>query len=508
MVSRKIKPSKVIVPQQRHELLLVADTVAREKNIDKDEVLSALEAAILKSAKAKYGLESNLNVMIDRATGAFTITRIRQVVENVEDAENELTLEQAVVIDSGAMIGDEIIEELPPVDFGRMMAQSARQIIFQKVREAERTHIYQEFKDRVGEIVSGLVKRVDIGNIVLDLGRGEGALRKEDLVPRENFRVGDRIRVLITEIRPDAKGPMIIASRVHSHFMAKLFEQEIPEVYDGIIEIKSVARDPGSRAKVAVYTDDTSIDPVGSCVGVRGSRIQSISNEFGGEKVDIVVWSEDPATFIVNALSPSEVVRVVMDEETKRVTVVVPQSHLSLAIGRRGQNVRLASQLTGWHIDITTEEEDSERRAKDFERHTNLFINSLDVDETLAQLLVVEGFCSLEDLVMCEISELGEIEGLDEDIAAELIDRAQKALENMDAKLREECLVKGIEKALAEFKLLPAKVVLELEKVNIKTLEDFADLSSDEVIEMIGDSHISREELDTAIMKARENWFD
>lgn len=508
MVSRKIKPSKVIVPQQRHELLLVADTVAREKNIDKDEVLSALEAAILKSAKAKYGLESNLNVIIDRSTGAFTITRTRQVVENVEDIENELTLDQARSIDAGAMIGDEIIEELPPVEFGRMMAQSARQIIFQKVREAERTHIYQEFKDRVGEIVSGLVKRVDIGNIILDLGRGEGALRKEDLIPRENFRVGDRIRVLITEIRPDAKGPMIIASRVHSHFMAKLFEQEIPEVYDGIIEIKSVARDPGSRAKVAVYTDDTSIDPVGSCVGVRGSRIQSISNEFGGEKVDIVVWSEDPATFIVNALSPSEVVRVLMDEETKRVTVVVPQSHLSLAIGRRGQNVRLASQLTGWHIDITTEEEDSERRAKDFDKHTQLFINSLDVDETLAQLLVVEGFCSLEDLAECDVSELANIEGLDEDIASELINRAQTALETMDTKLREECLVKGVEKAFAEFKLLPPKVIIELEKVNVKTLEDFADLSSDEVIEMIGDSHISREELDTAIMKARENWFE
>ncbi|MBA4249397.1 MAG: transcription termination/antitermination protein NusA [Candidatus Puniceispirillum sp.] len=508
MVSRKINPSKVIVPQQRHELLLVADAVAREKNIDKDEVLSALEAAILKSAKAKYGQESNIIVSIDRSTGAFTICRSRFVVEEVVDEENELSLYQAVLIDPNASIDDEIIDELPPVEFGRMMAQSARQIIVQKVREAERTHIYQEFKDRVGEIVSGLVKRVDIGNIVLDLGRGEGALRKEDLIARENFRVGDRVRVLITEIRPDAKGPMIITSRVHSHFMAKLFEQEIPEVYDGVIEIKSVSRDPGSRAKVAVHTDDASIDPVGSCVGVRGSRIQSISNEFGGEKVDIVMWSEDPATFIVNALSPSDVVRVMMDEETKRVTVVVPQTHLSLAIGRRGQNVRLASQLTGWHIDITTEEEDSERRAKDFERQTNLFIENLDVDETLAQLLVVEGFYSLEDLAMCEASDIGDIEGLDEDIAAELIIRAQKALDNMDDKLREECVVKGVEESLVYLELLPAKVVAALAKAGVTKLEDFADLSSDEVIEMIGDVPMTREELDSAIMKARENWFD
>jgi N utilization substance protein A len=508
LASRKIKPNEAFVPQPRHELLQIADIVAREKSIERDEVLFAMEQAIQKAAKAKYGLEHDIRVNIDRTSGEVNIARYKLVVGEVEDSSQQISLEAAKLIDPDFELDDETCETLPPIEFGRVAAQSARQVIFQKVREAERTHVYDEYKDRIGEIISGIVKRVEFGNVILDLGRGEGILRREEMIPRETFRVGDRVRVLITEIRPDARGPMISTSRTHPHFMARLFEQEVPEIYDGIIEIKGVARDPGSRAKMSVSTNDASLDAVGSCVGIRGSRVQSIVNEFHGEKVDIIPWSENTATYIVNALAPAEVIRVVIDEDAQRVQVVVIESQLSLAIGRRGQNVRLASQLTGWSIDIITEVEDQERRAEDIAMRTNLFIEALDVDEILAQLLAVEGFMQVEDIAYSDISEFGAIEGLDEEIGAELQNRALGYLNKRDQQLREKCREMGASQDLVDFEDLDAANLLKLCESGIRTLNDFADLAGDEVLEILGETAMSLESANDAIMKARAGWFE
>ncbi|MES2607179.1 MAG: transcription termination factor NusA [Pseudomonadota bacterium] len=508
MASRKIKPNEAFAAQPRHELLQIADIVAREKNIERDEVLFAMEQAIQKAAKAKYGIEHDIRVDIDRTSGEVNIARYKLVVTEVEDANQQITLEEAQKIDPTFELDDEISEALPPIEFGRVAAQSARQVIFQKVREAERTHVYEEYKDRIGEIISGIVKRIEFGNVVLDLGRGEGILRREEMIPRETFRVGDRVRVLITEIRPDARGPMISTSRTHPHFMARLFEQEVPEIYDGIIEIKGVARDPGSRAKMSVLTNDSSLDAVGSCVGIRGSRVQSIVNEFHGEKVDIIPWSENPATYVVNALAPAEVIRVVIDEDTQRVQVVVIETQLSLAIGRRGQNVRLASQLTGWSIDIITETEDQERRAEDITTRTNLFTEALDVDEILAQLLAAEGFSRVEDIAYSDVSEFATIEGLDEDIGAELQNRALSYLNKRDQELREKCRSMGASDDLVDFDDLDATSLYKLCESGIRTLNDFADLAGDEVVEILGQDAMSIESANDAIMKARAGWFE
>ena len=508
MASRKIKPNEAFVAQPRHELLQIADIVAREKSIERDEVLFAMEQAIQKAAKAKYGVEHDIRVDIDRTSGEVSIARFKQVVSEVEDSNVQLTLEEALALDPTFELDDEYCEPLPPIEFGRVAAQSARQVIFQKVREAERTHVYDEYKDRIGEIISGIVKRIEFGNVVLDLGRGEGILRREETIPRETFRVGDRVRVLITEIRPDARGPMISTSRTHPHFMARLFEQEVPEIYDGIIEIKGVARDPGSRAKMSVLTNDSSLDAVGSCVGIRGSRVQSIVNEFHGEKVDIIPWSENPATYVVNALAPAEVIRVVIDEDTQRVQVVVAETQLSLAIGRRGQNVRLASQLTGWSIDIITDTEDQERRAEDLTTRTKIFMEALDVDEILAQLLAVEGFLRVEDIAYSDTSEFTTIEGLDEDIGGELKNRALDYLNKRDQKIREKCLEMGASEDLVNFEDLDAASLLKLCESGIKTLNDFADLAGDEVVEILGEDAMSIESANDAIMKARAGWFE
>jgi len=508
LASRKIKPNEAFVAQPRDELLQIADIVAREKNIDRDEVLFAMEQAIQKAAKAKYGIEHDIRVDIDRTSGEVGIARFKLVVLEIEDANQQITLEEAQAIDSSFELDDEISETLPPIEFGRVAAQSARQVIFQKVREAERAHVYEEYKDRVGEIISGIVKRVEFGNVVLDLGRGEGMLRREEMIPRETFRVGDRVRVLITEIRPDARGPMILTSRTHPHFMARLFEQEVPEIYDGIIEIKGVARDPGSRAKMSVLTNDSSLDPVGSCVGIRGSRVQAIVNEFQGEKVDIVPWSENPATYVVNALAPAEVVRVVIDEDTQRVQVVVIETQLSLAIGRRGQNVRLASQLTGWAIDIITETEDLERRTEDLATRANLFMEALDVDEILAQLLAVEGFSRVEDIAYSDISEFGSIEGLDEDIGSELKRRSLEFIGKRDLEIREQCRTLGATDDLIIFEDIDAANLLKLCEAGILTLNDFADLAGDEVVDILGQDAMSIESANDAIMKARAGWFE
>ena len=408
------------------ELLLVADTVAREKGIDREEVLDAMEQAIQKAGRSKYGQEHDIRAQIDRKSGEIKLARYVEVVDEIENEITQVTVDAAKRRKDDAEIGEFLVDPLPPIDFGRIAAQTAKQVIVQKVREAERKRQFAEFKDRVGEIVNGMVKRVEFGNIIVDLGgRAEGIVRRDESIPREHFSNGDRVRSYIYDVREELRGPQIFLSRNHPQFMVKLFAQEVPEIYDGIIEIKSVARDPGSRAKIAVISSDSSIDPVGACVGMRGSRVQAVVAELQGEKIDIISWSQDPATFIVNALAPAEVTKVVLDEEANRIEVVVPDDQLSLAIGRRGQNVRLASQLTGWDIDILTEAEESERRTQEFAVRLQLFLDALDVDEVIAQLLVTEGFSTIEEVAFVPIEELATIEGFDDEVAEELRVRAR-----------------------------------------------------------------------------------
>src|SRR5690348_3662241 len=446
----------------RPELLQVADTVARDKGIDRDEVLQAMEQAIQKAGRSKYGLEYDIRAEIDRKNGEIKLMRFREVADPVENEATQIKLEEAKHLNPEAEVGDFLTDPLPPIDFGRIAAQTAKQVIVQRVRDAERQRQYNEFKDRVGEIVNGLVKRVEFGNVVVDLGRAEAILRRDELLPRESFRQGERVRAYIYDVRQEVRGPQIFLSRTHPQFMAKLFAQEVPEIYDGIIEIKAVARDPGSRAKIAVISNDSGIDPVGACVGMRGSRVQAVVAELQGEKIDIIPWSPDEAAFLVNALAPAEVSKVVMDEEDERVEVVVPDEQLSLAIGRRGQNVRLASQLTGWQIDIMTESQESERRQREFAERTLLFQEALDVDEVIAQLLVTEGFATVEDVAYVEPSEIAAIEGFDEDTAEEIQARARDFLDKEaaehDAKRRE----LGVEDGVLEIEgiTLPMAVAL------------------------------------------------
>src|SRR5579871_5239781 len=423
------------VTYARPELLQVADSVARDKGIDRDEVIEAMEQAIQKAGRSKYGQEYDIRAEIDRRNGEIRLLRFREVTETIENEATQIALAEAKRLNPEAEIGDFITDPLPPIDFGRIAAQTAKQVIVQKVRDAERQRQFNEFKDRTGEIVNGLVKRVEFGNVVVDLGRAEAIARRDELLPRESFRQGERVRAYIYDVRQEPRGPQIFLSRTHPTFMAKLFAQEVPEIYDGIIEIKSVARDPGSRAKIAVVSRDSGIDPVGACVGMRGSRVQAVVAELQGEKIDIIQWSQDPATFIVNGLAPAEVAKVVLDEEQHRIEVVVPDDQLSLAIGRRGQNVRLASMLTGWDIDIMTEAEESDRRNEEFRIRSKMFIEALDVDDVIAHLLVTEGFTTVEEIAFVPISELGGIEGFDEDVASELQQRARTFLEAQNAKL-------------------------------------------------------------------------
>src|SRR5262245_41113540 len=413
--------ASMVVP--RLELLQVADAVAREKGIERDEVLEAMEQAIQKAGRSKYGHEHDIRAAIDRKTGDIRLARYRQVADPIENEFTQISPEDPRA--QGLSTGEFLVEDLPPIDFGRIAAQTAKQVIVQKVREAERKRQYEEYKGRKGEIVNGLVKRVEFGNVTVDLGRAEAMLRRDELLPRETFRVGDRVRALIYDVREEQRGPQIFLSRTHPDFMAKLFAQEVPEIYDGIIEIKAVARDPGSRAKIAVLSNDSSIDPVGACVGMRGSRVQAVVGELQGEKIDIIPWSGDPATFVVNALATAEVSKVVLDEDARRIEVVVAEDQLSLAIGRRGQNVRLASMLTGWNIDILTEDEESERRLEEFRSRSKMFIDALDVDDTIAELLVTEGFTNIEEVAFVPVEELASIEGFDEDVARELRERAR-----------------------------------------------------------------------------------
>ncbi|MBY0281332.1 MAG: transcription termination factor NusA [Alphaproteobacteria bacterium] len=509
MASRKIKPVESSpLNQPRHELLQVAEVVAREKGIEREEVLSAMEQAIQKAGKAKYGFEHDIRAAIDRNSGEVSIHRVRVVVEDAAENLTQISLEEAKLQEPHAEVGDELSETLPPIEFGRVAAQSARQVIVQKVRDAERLHQFEEFKDRINEIISGLVKRVEFGNVVLDIGRGEGVLRREDLIPRETFRVGDRVRVLIADLKPDARGPMVALSRTHPQFMAKLFEQEVPEIYDGIIEVKAVARDPGSRAKFAVYTQDPSIDPVGACVGMRGTRVQAVVNELQGEKVDIILWSANPATFVVNALAPAEIMKVVIDEESKRVDVVVAEDQLSLAIGRRGQNVRLASQLTGWNIDIMTEADEIARRSEENVNRCQLFIDALDVDEMIAQLLAAEGFSKIEEIAYLDISEFSNIEGFDDEIAQELQNRARQYIAKRDQDILKKCKDAGMAADLLAVEGLNPAVFSKLLDAKIKTLDDLAELSGDELLDISGKDALSLEDANKVIMAARAHWFE
>ena len=497
----------------RPELLQVADTVARDKGIDRDEVLEAMEQAVQKAGRSKYGQEYDIRAEIDRRNGEIRLLRFREVVETVENEATHIALEAAQRLNAEAEIGDFITDPLPPIDFGRIAAQTAKQVIVQKVRDAERQRQYTEFKDRVGEIVNGLVKRVEFGNIVVDLGRAEAMLRRDELLPRESFRQGERVRAYIYDVRQEARGPQIFLSRTHPQYMAKLFAQEVPEIYDGIIEIKAVARDPGSRAKIAVISRDSGIDPVGACVGMRGSRVQAVVGELQGEKIDIIPWSSDPATFVVNALAPAEVSKVVMDEEQRRIEVVVPDDQLSLAIGRRGQNVRLASQLTGWDIDILTEAEESERRTEELRSRSQLFVDALDIDDVIAHLLVTEGFGSLEEVAFVPVEDLAEIEGFDVDVAAELQERARTALERRDREYEARSRELGIADDLAAFDGLTPGMLVTLGENDIKTLDDFAGLAGDELLEMLaasdkGGVKLELDDANALIMTARAHWFD
>ena len=494
----------------RPELLQVADAVAREKMIEREEVLEAMEQAIQKAGRAKYGLEKDIRATIDRKTGEVKLSRWTEVVEQ-EPVENEATqipLRIAQKIRPGIKVGEFIVDPLPPIDFGRIAAQTAKQVIVQRVREVERKKQYEEYKDRVGEIVNGIVKRTEYGNLMVELGKAEGLLRRDETIPREAFKNGDRVRAYIYDVREEPRGPQIFLSRTHPGFLAKLFAQEVPEIYDGIIEIKAVARDPGSRAKMAVISRDSSIDPVGACVGMRGSRVQAVVAELQGEKIDIIPWSPDAATFIVNALAPAEVTKVVLDDETRRCEVVVPDDQLSLAIGRRGQNVRLASQLTRWDIDILTEQEESERRQEEFRKRTGLFVEALDVDDVIAGLLVTEGYTEIEEILAAEDEELAAIEGFDESVAAELKRRAQAYLDRRDAELDQKRREMGVEDAVAEVGGFTPAMLVTLGEKGIKTLDDLADLSSDELIEILGPEAVDEETANAIIMAARAHWFE
>ncbi len=491
----------------RMELLQIADAVAREKSIERETVIAAMEEAIQKAARSKYGHENDIRAEIDPKNGEIRIFRCLEVVAEVENDATQITLQEAASHNPDAQVGDILAEPLPPVDFGRIAAQTAKQVIVQKVREAERERQYEEYKDRIGEIANGLVKRVDYGNVTVDLGRAEAIVRRDDLLPRESFRQGDRIRAYIYDVRREPRGPQIFLSRTHPQFMIQLFKQEVPELYDGIIEIKAVARDPGSRAKIAVLSNDASIDPVGACVGMRGSRVQAVVNELQGEKIDIIQWSPDAATFIVNALAPAEVAKVVLDEEARRIEVVVPDDQLSLAIGRRGQNVRLASQLTGWDIDILTEKEESERRQEEFRQRTQLFVSTLDVDEFLAQLLVTEGFSTVEDIAFVPEDELGSIEGLDEGVAGELRKRALTYLEARNAEFEATRVKLGVQDDVAAIDGLTPAMLVVLGEKGIKTLDDLGDLAGDELLEILTDAELSAEDANAIIMKARAHWF-
>lgn len=492
----------------RTELLEMADSVAREKGIDREEVLEAMESAIQKASRTRYGMERDIRAHIDRKTGEVSLALYHEVVASEDDVEDEMTqlsLEEAQKVKSEIAVGEFIIDPLPPIEFGRVAAQTAKQVIFQRVRDAERQRQYDEYKDRLGTIVNAQVKRVEFGNVIVDLGRTEAIIMRDQQIPRENFRPGDRVKAYVMDVRREPRGSQIFLSRTHPDFMAKLFHQEVPEIYDGEIEIKGVSRDPGSRAKMAVYAADPTLDPVGACVGMRGSRVQTIVGELQGEKVDIIPWSSNPAIFIVNSLIPAEVARVSLDEERKRVDVVVPDDQLSLAIGRRGQNVRLASELTGWGLDIVSDSVATERRNARVKDLSDAFVQALDVDDVIAHLLVNEGFESIQDVAEASIGELASIQGFDQDVAEELQSRAKVYVEDAYAREMSDFKELGGQEDLATLEGIKSAELVKLAKNGIKTLDDLGDLAGDELVEFV--PSLSLEKANNLIMKAREHWF-
>ena len=519
--------SNLGISANRLELLQIAEAVAQEKSIDPEIVIEAMEEGIMKAARSRYGNESTIEAEIDRTTGKISLVRLLEVVEDVISDSREISLKVAKEKNPAAQIGDMISESLPPIDFGRVAAQAAKQVITTRVRDAERDRQYEEFKDRVGENINGVVKRIEYGNILVDLNNAEGVIKRDEYIPREKFRNNERVRAYIYDVRREHRGHQIFLSRNHPQFMAKLFVQEVPEIYDGIIEIKSIARDPGSRAKIAVISKDSSIDPVGACVGMRGSRVQAIVNELQGEKIDIIQWSDDPATFIVQSLVPAEVSKVVLDEDAKRVEVVVPDDQLSLAIGRRGQNVRLATQLTEWEIDILTQKEESEKRQLEFTNKTGNIVSVLDVDETLAQLMISEGFETVYDFATSPLSDLSAVDGIDEDMALELQTRAKEYLQKQEELMDKKIQDLNIDKDIEGINGLTREMIIKLGENGVKTLDDFAGLSIDELIGgyneveknsedsekkskfsgILGEFKVSRGDAEVMIMQAREHWF-
>lgn len=492
----------------RPELIQMADLLAREKNISKKDVLEAMEQGISKAGRSKYGPEYDIRTKIDPQTGAIEMARYITVVETVEDEFTQISLAAAQQKDASLKLGDEIVDPLPPMDFGRIAAQTAKQVITQKVREAERMCQFNEMKSRKGEIVSGIVKRVEGGNLVVEVAHVEALLRRDELIPRETYRVGDRLRAYVLDVRAEVKGPQVFLSRSHPQFLAKLFAAEVPEIYDGTIEVKSVSRDPGSRAKIAVWSKDNTLDARGACIGMRGVRVQAIVQELQGEKIDVVQWSSDPATFIVNALAPSEVLKIVIDEESKNVEVVLSEEQLSLAIGRRGQNIRLISQLTGWHIDMMNEAQESEHRINETKERVELFMQALDIDDMMAHLLIQEGFSKVEEIAFISMNELAGIEGFDDALAEELQNRAKAYLimkqDSMEKKIEE----LQLEDALKNLEGLTLDILVKLGENNVKTLDDFADLATDELIDIVGKDAMTEDDANALIMKAREHWFE
>ncbi|MBQ9089536.1 MAG: transcription termination/antitermination protein NusA [Alphaproteobacteria bacterium] len=491
----------------RPELIQMADALAREKDITKADVLEAMEQGISKAGRSKYGPEYDIRTKIDPNTGAIKMARYLTVVENVEDEFTQISVSDAHRKDKSLKIGDEIVDMLPPMDFGRIAAQTAKQVITQKVREAERMRQYNEMKDKKGEIVNGIVKRVEGGNLILEIGRVEALLRRDELIPREMYRIGDRLRAYVLDVRPEIKGPQVFLSRSHPQFLAKLFVAEVPEIYDGTIEIKAVSRDPGSRAKIAVWSKDNTLDARGACIGMRGVRVQAIVQELQGEKIDVVQWSSEPATFIVNALAPNEVLKIVIDEESRNVEVVLSEEQLSLAIGRRGQNIKLVSQLTGWHIDMMNEAQESEHRINETKERVELFMRALDVDDMMAHLLIQEGFSKVEDIAYISLDELAGIEGFDEAIAEELQNRAKAHLIVKQDTMEKQVKELNISSDLEKFDGLTLEMLVKLGEKGIKTLDDLADLAGDELVEILGQDLLNEDEANALIMKAREHWF-
>lgn len=496
-----------IVNMPRPEILMVADAVAREKNIDREDVFDAMEQAIQKAGRSKYGFEHDIRVSINRKTGAITLARYRAVVDVIENETTELTLKEAQRINPDIKVGEFIIDQLPPIDFGRIAAQTAKQVITQKVRDAERNKQYEEYKERIGTIINGTVKRVEYNNVIVDMGKTEAILRKEEIIPRENFKSGDRVRAYVLDVRRETRGPQIFLSRTCPEFMVKLFTSEVPEIYDGIVEIMGVARDPGSKAKISVRANDASIDPVGACVGLRGIRVQAVVTELQGEKIDIVPYSSDKAQYIVSALAPAEVSKVVMDEESNRIEVVVTQEQYSLAIGRRGQNVKLASQLVNADIDILTEEQERERRATENKIRSERFVSALDVDEMIAHVLISEGFSTVDEIAQVSLDDLASIEGFDEDLAQELQKRAKSFVEKRNKEFLEKSKTLGVDDSLKTISGLDQEMILCLAENNVKNLDDLADLASDELMEILGEGVVTEVEANRIIMAAREHWF-